>query len=143
MQQTFPQVKKFKVEKVQQWLIDHYGDQITDKSTLLTTVRTNKAFDGLVHPMKKTSSGKYVPNFTYRYMVEDVPYGIVVQRAVAEMAGVKTPVLDEIITWAQGILGDEYIVNGKINEKLGANARIPQAYGLYTIEDILNFCSSV
>ena len=93
--------------------------------------------------MKITSSGKYVPDFTYRYITEDVPYGIVVQRAIAEMVGVKTPVIDEIIRWAQKILGVEYLVDGKINGKLAGKTRIPQMYGLHSIDDLFYFCDDV
>jgi hypothetical protein len=43
-----------------------YGKDIADKSTLLTTLRTNKAYANLTHPMKSTSSGKWVPDFMHR-----------------------------------------------------------------------------
>jgi hypothetical protein len=43
-----------------------YGKDITDKSTLLTTLRTNKAYANLTHPMKATPSGKWVPDFLHR-----------------------------------------------------------------------------
>jgi hypothetical protein len=43
-----------------------YGKDIADKSTLLTTLRTNKAYANLTHPMKATPSGKWVPDFMHR-----------------------------------------------------------------------------
>lgn len=43
-----------------------YGKDISDKSTLLTTLRTNKAYANLTHPCKATPSGKWVPDFMHR-----------------------------------------------------------------------------
>jgi hypothetical protein len=43
-----------------------YGKDIADKSSLLTTLRTNKAYANLTHPMKATPSGKWVPDFMHR-----------------------------------------------------------------------------
>ncbi len=48
--------------------------------------------------MEKTDNGKFVPNFKYRYLMEDIPFGLVVMRGVASIAGVATPNMDKVFT---------------------------------------------
>lgn len=99
-------------------------------------LRTNRAYDGLVHPMKEENPGKYVPDYTYRYIREDVPMGIVPIKGIAELAGVSTPYLDEVITWCQGKLNKEFLVGNKLTGKDLKDIRAPQKYGYNKLEDL-------
>lgn len=119
------------------WLVDHYHDQIDDKSTLLTAFRTNRGFNDLRHPMKKQDDGTFVPDFQNRYIKEDVPYGLVVFRGLADIAGVETPVMNEVIAWCQGIIGKEYLVDNKLKGKNLTETRAPQVYGFHTMQDLM------
>ena len=117
------------------WLKFYYSKQITDFTNLKTAFQTNKAYDGLVHPMKKVDGG-YVPDFSYRYTSEDVPFGVVVIKGISEIAGVKTPVMDKVIAWAQEKLGKEYIVGSELKGKDVCETRAPGAYGFKTLDDL-------
>jgi len=119
------------------WFKIHYKDQITDKSSLMMAMRTNKAYDGLVHPMISTDEG-FVPNFNYRYTSEDVPFGMVVMKGISEIAGVPTPTMDEIIAWGQQKLGKEFIVGSKLIGKDIGSARAPQSFGLKTVDQLFD-----
>lgn len=119
------------------WYKIHYKDQIADTSSLMMAMRTNKAYNGLVHPMKDTGNG-FVPDFNYRYISEDIPFGLVVMKGIAQIAGVETPTIDEIIAWAQQKLGKEYIVGSKLSGKDVASTRAPQAYGLNTVDQLFS-----
>ena len=132
-----PKVNISRIGSLYKWLVDHYADQVEDKTTLLTTMRTNKAFAGLVHPMKRDKDGKYLPNFEYRYTTEDVPYGLVVFRAIATMIDIPTPAIDEIISWGQKILGKEFLVDGKLEGKDIGDTRIPSNYDYTSFEDLV------
>ena len=81
------------------WLVRRYSHDISNKSTLYKAIMTNAAYQGIKHPVKTTEDGKFVPDFTHRYMTEDVPYGLVVIRGIAEIVGVKTPNIDKVLTW--------------------------------------------
>ena len=48
--------------------------------------------------MRESRPGKFVPNFGYRYLSEDVPFGLVTTRALAEIVDVETPAIEEVIT---------------------------------------------
>lgn len=78
-----------------------------------------------------------MPDFQARYLSEDVPYGLVVTRGYAELLGVPTPMMDQVITWAQEKLGKEYLVNGKLSGADIHNTRAPQRYGAKTIEEAM------
>ena len=119
------------------WYIKCYEKEITDKTNLKSVLLTNKAYKGLTHPTKKTEDGKFVPDFGYRYMTEDIPFGLVVLRGIAEVAGVPTPAMDKALQWAQGIMKKEYLVDGKLAGKDMGTTRSPQKYGLTTIDQVL------
>ena len=116
------------------WLVRRYSRDISNKSTLYKAIQTNAAYQGIKHPVKITEDGKFVPDFTHRYMTEDVPYGLVVIRGIAEIVGVQTPNIDKVLTWCQG---KEYLVNSKLQGKDVASSRAPQRYGFTTLEHIL------
>ena len=100
-------------------------------------VTANAAYQGLQHPVEKTEEGKYLPDFTYRYMTEDVPYGLVVLKGIAEIVGVETPDIDKVLLWCETKMGKQYMVNSKIQGKDLTSSRAPQRYGFTTLESIL------
>ena len=85
----------------------------------------------------ETEDGKFVPDFTHRFLTEDVPFGLVVLRGIAEIAGVPTPKLDTVLCWSQQKLGKEYLVGSRLIGKDIDATRCPQRYGYSTMEDVL------
>ncbi len=53
-------------------------------------------FQGLTHPMVETDDGKFVPNFKFRYLFEDIPFGLAVIKGIGDLAEVKTPHIDKV-----------------------------------------------
>ncbi|KAF6252806.1 6-phosphogluconate dehydrogenase [Scenedesmus sp. NREL 46B-D3] len=125
---------------VQQMMIFRYGKDIADKSSLLTTLCTNKAYANLTHPMQPTPSGKWLPDFMHRYLSEDLPFGLVPMKGVAELLGVpSTPWFDRVITWGQQLIGKCYLVDGKLTGPDVATSAAPQRFGHKSIEDLIVF----
>ena len=114
-----------------------YPHDITDRSTLYKAIQTNAAYQGLKHFVKTTEDSKFMPDFTCCYMTEDVPYGLVVIRGIAEIIGRETPNIDKVLTWCQEKMGKEYLVNSKLQGKDVSSSRAPQRYGFTTLESIL------
>lgn len=139
LEQRFPNIGFTDISTMKEWLEDHYSDQITDKSSLQSCLQTNSAYDGLVHPMSKTPEGTFVPDFQYRYTREDVPYGLVVLRQIADMVNVQTPIIDEIILWAETKLGTQYLKDGKLCDVGRKSGRLPLTYGITTVEEFFDF----
>ena len=89
--------------------------------------------------MVEIAPGEFVPDFQYRYLSEDMPFGLAVSKAVGQIAGVATPTLDAVIDWSQKKLGMQYLVNGKLTGTDARELRIPQNYGIHTLNDLLAF----
>lgn len=119
------------VRDLKTWLIRSYREAIEDDSSLWSAFVTNRAYAGLRAPVKEVEPGQFAPGFSARYLAEDVPYGLMVSQAIADLAGVKTPVMDEVVAWAVERLGDGAV----------EGARTPQAYGLEDLDDLLAFAT--
>jgi hypothetical protein len=79
--------------------------------------------------------GQFVPDLRARYLAEDVPFGLAVSRAIAQMADVRTPTMDRVIAWAGARLSKDYLGRD------ASQARIPQAYGLDSLDQLLSFAA--
>lgn len=119
------------------WLIYSYKESIVDKSTLQSCFVTNSAYKGLRAPMKKDNNDYFLPDFQARYLTEDVPYGLVVTKAIAQLAKVDMPVIDEVILTISKWIGKEYIKRGYLEGKDIKDTRIPQNYGIDNLENIM------
>lgn len=125
------------VSHIYDLLVKFYSHEISDTTNLRSCFCTNAAYQGLKHPMKETDDHSFVPDFAHRYLTEDVPYGLVVIRGIAEIVQVDTPTIDKVLLWAQEKLGKEYLVGSKLQGKDVTSTRAPQRYGLITLNAIL------
>ena len=132
-----PSVDLNNVTHIYDWYLLCYGDQIEDKTNLYSCIHTNEAYEGLTHPMIKQEDGQYMPNFKYRYLTEDISYGLLPMKGVAQVAGVATPTIDKIIRWAEQRLGCQYLVDDKLEGKDCGSSRSPQKYNLTGLDSIL------
>ena len=119
------------------WLIYSYESSIADKSTLQTCFTTNSAYQGLRAPVKKEDD-YFLPDFQARYLTEDVPFGLIVIKSIAQLAEVETPMIDEIILTLSKWMQKEYLIGGYLKGKDIKDARIPQNYGINCIEEIIS-----
>ena len=129
IQTQYPTMDLTLVRSIQDFLEESYAQDIVDHSTLRTMFVTHKGYDGLTLPTETTADGKYLPLFDHRYFHEDLPCGLLVQRGIAELAGVPTPVMDKIILWCQARVHKEYLVAGKLQGKDMGTTKTPQRYG--------------
>lgn len=58
----------------------------------------------------------YKVDASVRYFTEDIPYGVLLIKAFAELTNTPTPHLDDVIMWAQEIMNKQYLVDGKLNQ---------------------------
>jgi opine dehydrogenase len=58
-------------------------------------------------------------SFDFRYITEDVPYGLVLLSALGDAAGVPTPTCDHLIQVVNSLLGRDFYAEGLTLEKLG------------------------
>lgn len=133
----YPEVDLSQIIPMYDWDLACYGNDIKDKTNLMTALRTNSGYEGITHPMIRTEQGQYLPDFNHRFLAEDVPFGLVVIRGIAEIAGAPTPCLDKVLAWCQDKLGKEYLVGSRLIGKDVATTRCPQRYGFTTMVDLL------
>jgi hypothetical protein len=121
-----------------EWLRLSYPAQTRDLSTVSSCFRTGP----LLHrkaPMKRAPDGRLAPDFHYRYLMEDVPYGLVVTKAIAELAGAATPTIDRVVAWTESVTGTRYLVDGSVRGPDAAALPLPQNHGLESRDDLVSW----
>lgn len=97
------------VSDIRTEIVDAYGDQISDSRTLMSTLRTNAAYNGAYIPMVKSEDGSgWVVDVTSRAFCEDVPFGLSLLVGLGASLGIKTPMMAEIEAWALGLMQPEH-----------------------------------
>mmetsp|Transcript_25208 Transcript_25208/g.32885 ORF Transcript_25208/g.32885 Transcript_25208/m.32885 type:complete len:785 (+) Transcript_25208:253-2607(+) len=117
-------------------LAHQYPADIEDSTTTRSCFLSNRAFTGIKTPMRYSPSHGFTPDFDSRYFVEDVPFGLVVTKGIAEIAGLETPCIDAVLEWCQDKLGKEYIVGGKLLGKDIMETRAPARFGITDIDSL-------
>lgn len=111
-----------------------YKDHMAKWGSAKECFTTNAPYKGLGSPLIEVAKGYWVPDFKNRYFSEDIPYGLLVNRGLAELLGVPTPAMDTVIEWVQNEVGRKWLVDGRVNVEELPQAS-PQAYGL-TLADL-------
>lgn len=115
-------------------LMKYYESETPQQLT--QKLRSIEAFKNIKLPMLKIGENQYALDKKIRFLTEDIPFGLLMFKGLAEILEIKTPSIDKVITWAQKILGEEYIKNHKIVKF--KNTGCPQNFGIFTIEDLKN-----
>lgn len=133
-----PQVDLSTVIPIRDFFMNAYREDVSDASCLAKALNTNKGYRGLTHYMKPAEDGNgVVPNWTARYLTEDIPFGLVPMKGIAQVMGVPSPTLDRVIHWCQEKMGKEYVIEDKLAGKDISETRCPQRYGFTSIEQMV------
>ncbi|NDV60033.1 NAD/NADP octopine/nopaline dehydrogenase family protein [Bacteroides sp. 519] len=96
-------------------ILEHYNS--TNASTLTQKIRSIPAFSNIKAPMKHASEG-FILDINNRYFTEDFPFGILILKSVAEILGIKTPYINQILLWGQQVMDKIYLNdNGDLLKK--------------------------
>ena len=76
-----------------------------------------------------------------RYFTESFPYRLALVKGLADLAGVKVPLSDKVLSWYSKIAGKEYFVNGRFCGKDTIECSMPQNFGICDIEKLLSYYS--
>lgn len=114
-------------------IVQHY--EVATLSDVTQKIRSIKALQGREAPLREVPGG-YIPDTTAYYFTEDIPYGLLVIKSIAELCAVPTPMMDEVIGWAQNIMGEQYIIDGSVAR--GAPKRLPiaQNFGINGLDEL-------
>ena len=126
------------VPALDEMMREMYADELEDPSTMKSIFRSNLGYQGLFAPMLTTDDGKFIPDFEYRYLTEDIPRGQCVLKGVAQIAGVETPAINVLIRWAGSVMNKRFLTDdNRLDPDLLAETSTPQAFGFETIEAII------
>ena len=111
--------------------------------TILSSLRDSKQLAAIRTPTVETEDGKQRLDSNCRFFEDDIPYGLLVAKALGEMLGVETPSLTKVILWAQRLRGEEFLhEDGTINREYCLSTEymsgIPESYGIVSIEDVVD-----
>jgi len=124
-----------RVLSLKDWLLYSYNESIADKGSLQACFVTNRAYQGLAAPMQHKHD-YYAPDFQSRYLAEDIPFGLLVTKAIAQLIRADIPVIDEVLSTTCRWMGKEYIREGLLEGKDLKDTRIPQNYGIANFKDL-------
>jgi opine dehydrogenase len=82
-----------------------------------------------VHESEANFTIKSPPSLDHRYVREDVGFGLVPMAEIGKLLGVKTPVMDALITLASTALGVDFRHDGLTLEKMGLANVAPENLG--------------
>jgi len=136
VKQKRPGFKMPSVVHLSQWLLEAYGDDIEDVSSLARKFQSNRGYQTLKVPVTKVNDG-YRVDVATRYLTEDVPFGLLVMKGIASAVGVETPTIDEVITSTSAWIGKEYLVDGRLIGRDVMTTRAPQRYGIDSLEGLI------
>lgn len=103
------------------WLEDAYGSTGSD---LYEAIRNTGAYSGIKAPREVKT----------RYILEDVPTGLVPMSALGKLSGVRTPLMDSVVELASHIVGQDFWTSGRTLENLGLNGMAPDDFSAYVRE---------
>ena len=95
-------------------VLEYY--ECEDVQALTHKIRSIKPFIGVQPHMIEMEKG-YKLDGDHRYFIEDIPYGLVLIKSVADLCHVTTPKIDMVLSWAQTVMGKEYLINGELRGK--------------------------
>lgn len=90
------------VKSLKQEIVEAYGEQIRDQSSMLSILRTNQAYNNILAPMVPAADNRagYVIERESRAFNEDVAYGLVLLVEMARRLDLKVPYIEEVLQWS-------------------------------------------
>jgi opine dehydrogenase len=80
--------------------------------------------------LRDSTPNRYIkapPDLTHRYMLEDLPYGVVPLADLGRVASVEIPVTEALITLASAITAHDFRAEGRTLARLGLGSQSPDA----------------
>lgn len=81
-----------------------------------TTYETLRGSEDFMHSAGPTT-------LNHRYMTEDIPFSALPVSVLAKQLGIKTPLIDALITLCSGLMGSDYWNSGRTADRLGIKGK--------------------
>jgi hypothetical protein len=113
----------------------HYG--IADAPELTRRIRRLHPLRDRYLPLRPTRTG-YILDLQAYYFTEDIPYGLLVVKGVAQIAGVATPRIDAVLRWAEGVMQRQYLIGNRAEGRDAIGLPLPARFGISTLDDLVS-----
>lgn len=139
-------IKTLYVDKKFTYMLDYLSldneTNLTSSKTILETFQNSKTLGAIRTPVVEENE-KWIIDKNHRFFRDDIYYGLCIAKWIAEKLNLKVPHIDDILMWAQDLLGDLIIENGKlvIGEDLKKNPfkyGVPEVYGYTELNQIID-----
>lgn len=110
---------------------------------MISSFRNSKQLGLIKTPTVEDYDGSQKLDTNCRFFTDDIPYGLLVAKWIAEQLDVETKAIDEVIHWAQKLRGEKWLNDdNKINYQYAMSHKqfsgIPPAYGITSVDKILD-----
>lgn len=97
----------------------------------------------VMHIDDGTEHGHYMIDMHCRFFTDDIPYGLLITKWIAEQLDEEVPFIDEIINWCEELRDEIFLTKDKkidLDHCLRGDhvTGIPPSYGVTSVEDILD-----
>jgi opine dehydrogenase len=113
----------------------HYG--VDGVAALTQRIRTIRALRDRHLPLLRDAEG-FFPDVFSSYFTEDIPFGLLVVKAVAQTVGVRTPHIDGVLHWAQRAMNRSYLTGERIDGADVAGLPLPGHFGITDAGSLLS-----
>ena len=80
------------------------------------SLKESKQLASIKTPTVETHDGKRALDINSRFFTDDIPYGVLICKWIAEELNVETPFIDELIQWSQTLRDEKFLTDdGKID----------------------------
>jgi len=125
------------IPSLKEWFIGCYPDFIKNKSTTRSCLKSHTVYSVLQEDFLRGLNNNEQPKS--RYLTEQIPYGLVPLKGLAELAKVVTPTIDNVIEKCQQYLDKLFIENGRLIQDSLQYSSAPQRFGI----DVLSKLSRI
>ena len=121
--------------------LDNTTNLCTNK-TIMDTFENSKTLGAIRTPVV-LENGKWVIDKSHRFFYDDVFYGLCIAKWIAQKLDLPSVHIDEVLMWAQTVLGESIIENGKlaISSQIKKDIfkyGVPEVYGYTELDDIID-----
>jgi hypothetical protein len=115
----------------------------TDSADIKSSFTESETLGRIKTPVMHLETGEYMIDKHCRFFTDDIPYGLLITKWIAEQLGEEVPFVDEIINWVQDLRDEKFLTkDNKIDLALclkdDHTSGIPPSYGVTSVEDILD-----
>ncbi len=141
-------IKSLHPEKDFRYMLDYLALERFSYKSQNTDIResfvNSQTLVSIGTPVIQNNDGKWEVDRNHRFFLDDIYYGNMIAKWMAEMLDISTPTIDEILQWAQQVRGEKLIdkhnhliVNSKDLQPPFKHG-LPSVYGFSSIEDCLD-----